>query len=132
MAQFLVMLIDKVNENDPAGNAKAYKTGDVVSIREDDDVPYEKDAGTAERLGTWWTVVRAPGKVAEYSDYTKHEEGDSRINRMLQRRIFKFDVAAAEKLPGAKNENTLVLASAQHAVAVKTMKPQMADPGFIV
>ncbi len=92
MAQLLYMLVDKVNK-DPYSDAKAYKKGDVISVREDDDVPYEKDPGIAERLGTMWAVMRSPGPARQYSSFVQSERGDPLKNRMLQRRAFKLDVA---------------------------------------
>ncbi len=92
MAQLLYMLVDKV-QKDPYTDAKAYKKGDVISVREDYDIPYEKDAGIAERLGTMWGVMRSAGPASKYSSFVQQEQGDPLKNLMLQRRAFKLDVA---------------------------------------
>ena len=95
MTQILYMLVDKVN-SDPYADAMCYKAGDVISVREDDDAPYEKDPGIIERLGTMFAVVHVDGPASDYISYAAPEIGDRKLNRMLQRRAFKMTVSTVD------------------------------------
>lgn len=135
MAQILYMLVSKVNP-DPYIDAMNYKKDDVVSVREDDDAPYEKDPGIAERLGSMWAVLRVPGRAEDYSALTAPEVGDPKVNRRLQRRAFKLDVDTLSKQQvmsvDGKSVDSVFEVSLQSAVIdAKSLKASLADPDVL-
>lgn len=128
MAQILVIVAAGIeNLDDPYVDAKMYKRGQVVSIREDDDVPYENDAGIIERLGTYWAVVHAPGPATLYSAFTAPDEGDPILKPMMRRRSFAFDLDECDGLAQVR-AGVYLAATADAVLAAKVALPALVDP----
>lgn len=132
MAQILYMLVDKSND-DPYQDCQCYKRGDVVSVREDEDNPYEKDPGIQERLGTMFGVFRVPGKASDYSSLVVPELGDPKSNRVLQRRAFKLDIdmLLGKAVPVKDETDVKQVATAKDMLDAKVVKEPLKDPGIL-
>jgi len=99
MAELLVRVIDKVNEDDPALNLLCLKRGDVVTVQEDGWLWSGK-----ELAGNPWTVIRFPGASVDASlpylvslyrsDDPEHDQG------MVLPRASYFDLDSALVVAG--------------------------------
>ena len=90
MARLVVRNRDKVNPDSPYLDAQCLKRGMVVDI-----LPDGKGLGIVGDKYDGWTVVDVPGvSVDDLSAFTAKELGDPKVNRMLQRRSFIFNLDA--------------------------------------
>lgn len=120
MARLVVRNRDKVNPDSPYLDAMCMKRGMVVDI-----LPDGMGLGAVGDKYDGWTVVEVPGvAVEDLSAYRAPEAGDPKINRMLQRRAFKFDLDAYE-LSGKAALTSL------EAQALKTPVASRVDPAVL-
>lgn len=90
MAEMLVRTVDKVNAQDVYLDCKCTKRGMVIAI-----CPDGWQWSQAEKTAPYWTIIKVPGvSVDDLSGYLAPEPGDPKLNRMLQRRAFRFDLIA--------------------------------------
>lgn len=115
MAQIVVQLVDKTHP-DPEMDARQYKRGDVICALPDDHVFSEY-----ERNNPAWRIISVPDmSLSEAQALCANEPGDPKVNRMLQRRVFRLD-------PGT-------LGAAAAAATIRTARVQkvaLADPRVI-
>lgn len=120
MAEMIVRMADKVNRESPYLDVKCTKRGDVIAICED-GWPWSK----AELTNPDWTLVKVTGVLAsDLSAYLAAEPGDPKVNQMLQRRAFYFDLDAY-----AASGKTAC--SASDAQTLKQPRPAKADPNVL-
>ena len=109
---------------DPYLDVKCYKRGDVVTIQEDG-----WKWGSAELNNGAHSIIAVPGvAAAKMVALLTPELGDPLVNKMLQRRGFKFDIdsyEAAQKLAGAKPLDETA------ALSLVSIKPALVDPDII-
>lgn len=115
MAELLVRIVDKTS-TDPYLNAQLTKRGDVIVVVEDGH-----RWGRDELANTEWKIIKVPGvKASDVSGFLAPEPNGDNANpsRVLQRRAFRFNLAA-------KPKNLADLLAAQ------VRKPRLQDPNVI-
>lgn len=114
MAELLIRVVDKVNEQDQERDAQCMKRGDVVVIVDDG-----WKWSPAERKNPDWRIVSMPGIPAEklqaYLAPEKYESPAEIGVRLLRRRAFKIDMDA---LVAVDSKVDAVLADTERAVDV--------------
>lgn len=88
MPELLLRVIDKINSDDPHLDARMTKRGDVIVV-----CPDGHDWGKDELSAPYWRIISvAAMPMLEAQEFLAQESGDQRLNRMLQKRIMKFDI----------------------------------------
>lgn len=145
MAELLVRVVDKVNNDSVYLDAKCLKRGDVVVVCPDGWVWSD-----LERKNPDWHIVKVPGmSMSEAQAFTSPEIGDPKLNLMLRPRAFKVDVdtlAKAEKSlettadKGIKGKQDIlanaravesVTLTAKKLTDAKVLKVGLTDPAVI-
>lgn len=94
MCELYVCTESKVNWNSQYLDALCYKAGDVVAIVEDD-----WKWGSAELHNGSAKIIKAPKvSIADMEFLLLPEQGDRKVDPMLQRRAFALDIAAYDTL----------------------------------
>lgn len=117
MARIVIRTQDTVR-TDQYQDVHCYKRGMVADILEDG-----REAGSAIESSNRWVIVDVPGvRRDDLTAFLAWEPGDPKVDRMLQRRAFKFDLDAWD------GRKTLTLAE---ALSHKRPMPKRADPNVL-
>ena len=120
MARLIIRVTNTVRD-DPSADVCCWKRGMGV------DVPNTRQSlGTeADKLPRFVAIDVPDGAKRECTAFLVKEPGDPKLDRMLQRRAFYFDLGAWQ-LAGAKSTITLA-----EALAYKRAMPKRLDPNVL-
>lgn len=98
MAELLIRVKSKTS-NDPYKDVKLTKRGDVIVVK-----PNDSFWSHEELINPDWRILRVVGlSINEAEALLAEEPGDSKINRMLQRRAFDLHIDKSDIPNNIKN-----------------------------